>query len=251
MSAHGCSVNFGLDCDMSVANCLLSMYVGCGSVELARKLFDGMSKKGLITWQAMISGYSQNGLANEVLDLYREMEIIGREVEEQMALGGFGSNPFLQNSLTNMYARCGNLLKARALFEDMPYKSIITWTAIIGGYGLHGHGETAVDLFDKMIKTGIRPDGAVFPGVEHYACIIDLLGRAGRFDQAKELIGSMKIKPDGAVWGALLGACKIHKNVDLAKLTFEKVIELEPANIGYHVLISNLYADVEDMDGVS
>ncbi|KAK6942599.1 Pentatricopeptide repeat [Dillenia turbinata] len=156
MSVHGCSVKFGLDYDMSVANCLLSMYVRCGSVELARKLFDGMSDKGLITWNAMISGYAQNGLANEVLDLYREMKVcgvcpdevtllgvlsscahlgaqsIGREVEERMALGGFGSNPFLQNSLINMYARCGNLLKARALFDDMPAKSIITWTAIIG-----------------------------------------------------------------------------------------------------------------------
>ncbi|ONH96049.1 hypothetical protein PRUPE_7G104400 [Prunus persica] len=304
MCLHGCSVKCGFDVDLSVTNCLLTMYVKCGSVDHARKLFDTMPEKGLITWNAMISGYSQNGLATHVLNLYKEMEScgvspdpvtlvgvlsscthigahgVGREVERRIESCGFGSNPYLNNALVNMYARCGNLVKAHAIFDAMPEKSLVSWTAIIGGYGLHGHGEIASELFNKMIMTGIRPDKAVFvtilsacshagltdkgleyfaamekrcglqPGPEHYSCMVDLLGRAGRLQEAKELIESMPVKPDGAVWGALLGACKIHKNVEIAELAFEHVIELEPTNIGYYVLLSNIYSDAKNLEGV-
>lgn len=301
---HAFGVRFGLDGDLSVGNCLLTMYARCGSVDLARKFFEGMPEKGLITWNAMISGYAQNGLAGQVLDLYRKMEIIGivpdpvtlvgvlsscahlgahtvgSAVEQRIELSGFGLNPFLKNALINMYARCGNLVKARTIFDGMPEKNIISWTAIICGYGMHGQGELAVQLFDEMIGLGEMPDGAAFvsvlsacshagltekglryftvmereygllPGPEHYSCVVDLLGRAGRLEEARKLIGSMSVKPDGAVWGALLGACKIHRNVELAELAFEKVIELEPTNIGYYVLLSNIYAMAENMEGI-
>lgn len=304
MCFHCCCLKSGLDVDFSVRNCLLTMYVKCGSVEDARSLFDAMPEKGLITWNAMISGYAQNGFATEVLDLYREMKLIGvhpdpvtlvgvlsscthlgahgfgREVERQIQLCGFDLNPFLKNSLINMYARCGNLVKAHEIFDSMPEKSIVSWTGVIGGYGVHGHGEIALQLFEEMIKTGIRPDKTVFvsvlsacshsgmtdkgleylsamqhkyglqPGPEHYSCVVDLLGRAGRLKEAEDLIRLMPIRPDGAVWGALLNACKIHKNVKLAELAFEKVIELEPANIGYYVLLSNIYSEAENLEGV-
>ncbi|WOG98301.1 hypothetical protein DCAR_0417642 [Daucus carota subsp. sativus] len=304
MSLHCLNVKCGLDGDMSVGNCLLTMYVRCGSVWSGRKFFDEMPEKGLISWNAMISGYAQNGHANLVLDLYREMELkgvspdpvtlvavlsscanlgaseVGMEVEQKIKRRGFGSNQFLQNALVNMYARCGNLVKAQAIFDDMPEKNLVSWTAIIGGYGIHGHGDDAVKLFDQMIDAGIRPDKTVFvsvlsacshagltkrgleyfdsmekkyrlqPGSEHYSCVVDLLGRAGRLKEAQELIESMSGKPDGAVWGALLGACKIHRNVELAELAFERVIELEPTNIGYYVLLSNLYSETKYTEGI-
>lgn len=304
MCLHGCCVKFGLDTHNSVANCLLTMYVKCGAVHFALELFNLMPEKGLITWNAMISGYAQNGLATHVLDLYHKMELsgihpdavtlvgvlsscahlgahrVGREVEQRIQCSEFGSNPFLSNALINMYARCGNLAKARAIFDHMPEKSLFSWTAIIGGYGMHGHGEIAVQLFNEMIRTGIRPDRAVFvsvlsacshagltdkgmdyfaamemnyrlqPGPEHYSCVVDLLGRAGRLNEAKDLIESMQVKPDGPVWGALLGACKIHKNIQLAELAFARVIELEPMNIGYYVLLSNMYREAENLEGV-
>lgn len=304
MCLHGCCVKFGFDGDSSVENCLLTMYVKCGEVAHARRVFDKMRERNLIAWNAMISGYAQNGLARHVLDLYWEMKSInmrpdhvtllgvlsscaclgaqriGSEVERQIELCGFGCNPFLTNALINMYARCGNLMRARSIFDRMTEKSVISWTAMIGGYGIHGHGEIATDLFDEMVKSGIRPDGTAFvsvlsacshagltdeglkyfdemetkyglrPGPEHYSCLVDLLGRAGRLKEAMDLINSMKVKPDGAVWGALLGACKIHKNVELAELAFERVIELEPTNIGYYVLLSNLYSDAKNLEGV-
>lgn len=304
MSLHCFSVKCRLDTDLSVGNCLVTMYVKCGSVEIARKLFDTMPEKGLITWNAMISGYAQNGLATHVLDLYRDMESsslqpdpvtlvgvlsscanlgaqkFGNAVEQKIESSDFGFNPFLKNSLINMHARCGNLVRARAIFDSMSEKNLVSWTAIIGGYGMHGQGEIAVQLFDEMVRSGIKPDGAVFvsvlsacshagltdkgldyftamernyglqPGCEHYSCVVDLLGRAGRLKEARVLIESMPVEPDGAVWGALLGACKIHKNVELAELAFDRVIELEPTNIGYHVLLSNIYSEVENSEGI-
>ncbi|KAF5186607.1 Pentatricopeptide repeat-containing protein [Thalictrum thalictroides] len=304
-SLHGCIVKCGLDQEPNVGNCLLTMYVRYGSIDLARKLFNSMPRKELISWNAMISGYAQNGFASNVLDLYKEMvssgidpdpvtlvsvlsscshlgaHSIGCDIERRIACAGFGLNTYLRNALINMYARCGNLNRARKLFDEMHDKNIISWTAIIVGYGMHGHGEIAVQLFDQMLLDGIRPDGAAFvsvlsacshaglsdkgqeyfvgmernyginPGLEHYACIVDLLGRAGRLEEARELIASMPVEPDGAVWGALLGACKIHKNVELAELAFEHVVQLEPTNVGYYVLLSNIYSEAENLEGIA
>jgi pentatricopeptide repeat protein len=304
---HACGFKFGFDSDLSVGNSFMTMYVKCGEVEYARQLFDEMPVKDLITWNAMISGYAQNGHARRVLEIYREMKKmngvnpdpvtllgvlcscanlgaqgIGREVEREIDRFGFRSNSFLTNALVNMYARCGNLVRAREVFDcmDEKSKSVVSWTAIIGGYGIHGEGETAVELFDVMVRSGVRPDRTVFvsvlsacshagltekglqyfdemqrkyglqPGPEHYSCMVDLLGRAGRLKEAMDLIDSMKVKPDGAVWGALLGACKIHRNVELAEVAFQHVIELEPTNIGYYVLLSNVYSDAKNLEGV-
>ncbi|KAL2509965.1 putative pentatricopeptide repeat-containing protein [Forsythia ovata] len=304
MSLHCLTVKCGLNSDLAVANCFLTMYVRCGSVELARKLFDEIPRKGLITWNAMVSGYAQNGLGTEVLNLYRDMELLGMqpdavtfvgvlsscanlgaqkvgiEVEEKIEHYGLGCNRFLKNALINMYARCGNLARARSIFDKMPEKNLVSWTAIISGYGMHGHGEIAVELFDDMIREGIQPDETVFvsvlsacshagltkrgidyfdsieqdyglkSGSEHYSCVVDLLGRAGQLQEAYKLIKSMPMEPDGPVWGALLGACKIHKNVKLAEVAFTKVVELEPTNIGYYVLLSNIYTEADDLAGV-
>ncbi|TKY53105.1 putative pentatricopeptide repeat-containing protein [Spatholobus suberectus] len=301
---HGCVVRFGFGADLAVENSLVTMYVKCGEVELARRVFDEMPVRDLITWNAMISGYAQNGHARSVLEVYGGMKLsgvsadavtllgvlsacanlgaqgIGCEVEREIERCGFGQNPFLRNALVNMYARCGNLTRAREVFDCLGEKSVVSWTAIIGGYGIHGRGEVAVDLFDEMVESGVRPDETVFvsvlsacshagltdrgleyfeememkyslqPGPEHYSCVVDLLGRAGRLEEAVDLIRSMKVKPDGAVWGALLGACKIHKNVELAELAFQHVVELEPTNIGYYVLLSNIYIDDNNLEGV-
>ncbi|KAG6433911.1 hypothetical protein SASPL_105530 [Salvia splendens] len=304
-SLHCLVMKLGFTSHHDVANCFLSMYSRCESIESSRRLFDEIPERSLITWNAMISGYSQNGLCAEVLDLFRDMQCsgvppdevtlvgvlsscanlgeqrIGLEVEEMIKVRGFESNPFLRNSLISMYARCGNLVRARTNFDAMADKTLVSWTAIIGGYGMHGQGEVAVELFDQMIKEGNRPDKTVFvcvltacshagltekglgyfysmqevyrlsPLSVHYSCVVDLLGRAGRLGEALNLIESMPLQPDGPVWGALLGACKIHKNVELAELAFNKVVELEPTNIGYYVLQSNIYSEAGDMEGVA
>ncbi|CAL9161218.1 unnamed protein product [Musa hybrid cultivar] len=306
---HGVAFRAALASVSSVSNCLLSCYSRVGAVDFARQLFDEMPdhRKDLISWNAMISCYAQNGLAHQVLDLFDTMEhsasvepdavtligvlsscaylgarSIGRKIENYISQKpSFDSNTHLKNALISLHVRCGDLARARKIFDEMPQRTIVSWTAMIAGYGMHGHGEEALRLFDKMIEVGIRPDGiamvsvlsacshggladkgmwyfssmktayGVVPSREHYACVVDLLGRAGQLKEAWELIESMPVEPDGPIWGALLGACKIHKNVELAELAFEHVIELEPTNVGYYVLLSNIYSDAGRLDGVA
>ncbi|XP_010552432.1 PREDICTED: putative pentatricopeptide repeat-containing protein At3g11460, partial [Tarenaya hassleriana] len=305
MSLHGQCLKDGIDAELAVQNSFITMYMKSGSVDLGRKLFEEIPVKGLVSWNAMISGYAQNGFASHVLELYEKMKSsgvrpdpvtlvgvlsacaylgarsIGQEVELLIEANGFVSNVFLCNTLINMHARCGNLAKARAFFDRIPIKNIVSWTGMIGGYGMHGLGEKGLELFDEMVRSGLRPDGTVFvmvlsacshsgltergldyftamereyklePGPEHYSCVVDLLGRAGQLDEARELIESMPIEPDSTVWGSLLGACKIHRNVDMAELAFERVIQIEPTNVGYYVLMSNIYSDTKNVEGVS
>nr|UPT48940.1 pentatricopeptide repeat protein AaPPR1125 [Agave angustifolia] len=170
-----------------------------------------------------------------------------------------------------MHARCGDLTKASAIFNGMQEKTLVSWTVIIASYGAHGYGGTALELFEQMLAADIQPDGVVMvsvlsacshsgltdkgleyfskmeksfgiqQGPEHYACMLDLLGRAGRLEEAWELIRSMPVAPDGGVWGALLGACKIHKNVELGRLAFDCLVELEPTKMWVTMCCSRVY----------
>uniref|UniRef100_J3L5A5 DYW domain-containing protein n=2 Tax=Oryza brachyantha TaxID=4533 RepID=J3L5A5_ORYBR len=208
---------------------------------------------------------------------------IGLDVERDVRerLPGFRANVQLCNALINFHARCGSLPQARQLFDEMPKRSIVSWTALIAGYGMHGHGDVAVSLFEAMVSEGIQPDNVAMvgllsacshagmhsegrkyfsamesayhlrPTLEHYTCMVDLLGRAGHLDEARDLISSMPMLADGAVWGALLGACKIHKDVEMGEEAFERVVNLEPTNVGYYVLMANIYTDTGQLDGVA
>jgi pentatricopeptide repeat protein len=283
---HALAARAGLAAETAVANCLISVYARRGAA-LARQVFEEMplASRDLVSWNAVISAHAQNGLAVDALDLYGRMcgpdgngvepdavtlvgvlsscahlgaRSVGLGVERYMheRLPGFRTNLQLCNSLINFHARCGSLPRAQQLFNEMPRKSIISWTALITGYGMHGHGDVAVNLFQMMVSKGIRPDNVAMvgllsacshaglydegrkyfsamesayqlrPTLEHYTCIIDLLGRAGRLEEARELISSMPMAADGAVWGALLGACKIHKNVEIGEEAFKHVIKL-------------------------
>lgn len=299
----------GRESDVSVANCLISCYGKCGEVECAREVFDEMCerRRDIVSYNAMVSCYAQNGLADKVLELYDEIRVSGRvrvdavtlvsvlsacanlgaralghEIERDISGDrSFNSNLFLKNALINMHARCGDLNRACEIFDCMQEKTLVSWTAIISGYGAHGHGRKGLEFFERMLSNGIKPDGVLMVSVlsacshsgltdkgleyfekmesdfgikrgpEHYACVVDLLGRAGRLDKAWELIRSMQIEPDGGVWGALLGACKIHKNVELGRLAFDHLVEIEPTNVGYYVLLSNIYLDAGKLDDVA
>uniref|UniRef100_A0A0D9V770 DYW domain-containing protein n=1 Tax=Leersia perrieri TaxID=77586 RepID=A0A0D9V770_9ORYZ len=308
---HALAVRSGLAASNSVANCLISVYAR-GGAALARKVFDGMpaASRDLVSWNAVLSAHAQNGLAVEALELYRRMRgpegagvepdavtlvgvlsscahlgarCVGLDVERYVweRLPGFRANVQLCNALINFHARCGGLPRAQQLFDEMPERSIVSWTALITAYGMHGHGHFAINLFEAMVSSGIRPDNVAMvgllsacshagmhkegrnyfsamettyhlrPTLEHYTCMVDLLGRAGLLDEAQDLIASMPMAADGAVWGALLGACKIHKNVEMGEEAFERIVEIEPNNVGYYVLMANIYTDAGNLDGVA
>ncbi|KAF5447795.1 hypothetical protein F2P56_033317 [Juglans regia] len=186
----------------------------------------------------------------------------------------FGFNLSLANAFIMMYARCGSMQSAKNIFETLPRRNIIAWNAMINGYRMHGRGYDAIHSFLQMLEDGYTPNGATFlsvisacshsgfiekglelfhsmvqdfkiePELVHYGCVVDLLGRGGRLDEAREFIESMPIKPDASVWRALLSACRVNSDIKLAENIFEKLIELEPMNPGNYILLSNIYAAV-------
>ncbi|KAK7386588.1 hypothetical protein VNO78_26921 [Psophocarpus tetragonolobus] len=187
---------------------------------------------------------------------------------------GYVGNLFVGNALIDMYAKCGLVESALHVFNGLDVKDIITWNTIINGLAMHGHGADALSLFEWMKRAGERPDGVTFvgilsacthmglvrdgflhfqsmvddysivPQIEHYGCMVDLLGRAGLIDQAVDFVRKMPLKPDAVIWAALLGACRMYKNVEIAELALQQLIELEPNNPANFVMLSNVYKDL-------
>ncbi|XP_057487774.1 pentatricopeptide repeat-containing protein At4g30700-like isoform X1 [Actinidia eriantha] len=295
-SIHCFCLKSGMVLNPSVSTAVTTVYSRLCEIESARKLFDDSPEKSLVSWNAMISGYAQNGQTEMAISLFREMQdleihpnpvtvtsilsacaqlgalSLGRWVHDLINKEGFESNIFVSTALIDMYAKCGSIAKARRLFDTMQEKNVVTWNAMICSYGLHGRGHEALNLFTKMVDSGISPTGVTFlsvlyacshsglvnggeeifhsmvhdhgfePLAEHYACMVDLLGRAGKLEKALEFIYKMPIAPGPAVWGALLGACMIHKDTNLAQMASDKLFELDPENVGYYVLLSNIYS---------
>ncbi|XP_030550021.2 pentatricopeptide repeat-containing protein At1g08070, chloroplastic [Rhodamnia argentea] len=187
----------------------------------------------------------------------------------------------LFTSLIDMYAKCGNMKAAEQVFNGMDSKSLSSWNAMISGLAIHGEVEKALGLFSRMVNEGLRPDDITFVGVlsacnhagsfelgrsyfssmiqdykitpklQHYGCVVDLLGRNGLFDEVEALIETMNVKPDGAIWGSLLEACRAHGQVELGEIFAQHLFELEPDNPGAYVLLSNIYAKAGRWDDVA
>eukprot|EP01018_Ginkgo_biloba_P039032 Gb_40503 [translate_table: standard] len=204
----------------------------------------------------------------------------GKEVHNYILRHGFESDIFMGNALIDMYAKCGSIENAHLIFDKMSQRNFVSWTTMIMGYAMHGQGECALKLFLQMQQAGLRPDHITFigvlsacshaglvaegcryfdlmsrdygitPSMEHHACMVDLLGRAGRLDEAHDFINKMPVEPNASVWGALLGACRVHGNTELGKLVAEHLFKLEPKNAGYYVLLSNIYAAAGRWDDV-
>ncbi|KAK5773464.1 pentatricopeptide repeat-containing protein At5g59600 [Gossypium arboreum] len=198
----------------------------------------------------------------------------GKEVHGYATVIGVVDDVYVKSALVDMYAKGGFISEARTLFYKMSETSIVTWNSMIFGYSNHGYCEEAIQLFEQMEKEGKKPDYMTFiavlsacshaglvelgkslfnsiqekyeisPRVEHYACLVDLLGRAGKLNEAYDVIKTMPMEPDLFVWGALLGACRNHENIDLAELAAKHLRELEPGSKGNNLLLANLYADI-------
>ncbi|KAL2339790.1 hypothetical protein Fmac_007730 [Flemingia macrophylla] len=180
-------------------------------------------------------------------------------------------NPCVLSSLVTMYGKCGSLSDAYRVFGEAKDRNVVCWTAMIAVFHQHGCGNEAIELFEEMLREGVVPEYITFvsvlsacshtgkvddgfryfnsmanvhciePGLEHYSCMVDLLGRVGRLEEAWRFIESMPVKPDSSVWGALLGACGKHGNVEMGEEVAERLFKLEPDNPGNYVLLSNIY----------
>ncbi|KAK3421257.1 hypothetical protein EUGRSUZ_G01917 [Eucalyptus grandis] len=287
----------GLDSDLSVLHAAMVMYARCGRIDVARALFDGIHEKDLVCWSSMIEAYAKADMPLKALDLFRELLCLciypdaitllsvlraclelgsflqACTVHAMIIRRFFESHVELNTCMVDLYAKCGNLEHARKFFDRMPEKNLISWSAMISGYAMHGHGREVLHLFDQM-KFSVKPDHIVFVSVlsacshsgllnegwecfesmsrdfgvtpihEHYACMVDLLGRAGHLDEAVDFIEKMPIEPDAGVWGALLGACRIHRDVERAEKAAKFLFELDPENSGRYAVFSNIYASL-------
>eukprot|EP00268_Persea_americana_P023651 TRINITY_DN23192_c2_g1_i1.p1 TRINITY_DN23192_c2_g1~~TRINITY_DN23192_c2_g1_i1.p1 ORF type:complete len:539 (-),score=99.15 TRINITY_DN23192_c2_g1_i1:932-2548(-) len=199
---------------------------------------------------------------------------VGKWVHVYSKSNGFKENVYVGNALIDMYAKCGSIESSIDVFNDMNFRDLITWNSMIGGLAMHGRGTDALNVFDRMKKDGQTPDGITFigvlcacthmglvkdgfsyfqsmidhysivPQIEHYGCMVDLLGRAGLLFEAVDFVRKMPIKADCVIWSALLGACRIYKNVRLGELAVQELIRLEPTNVANYVVLSNLYGSV-------
>ncbi|RYR02306.1 hypothetical protein Ahy_B06g081119 isoform A [Arachis hypogaea] len=242
---HTHFIKSGFEPDVFAATALLDMYAKLGSLKMARHVFDEMAVRGVPSWNAMIAGYARFG------DMERALEF---------------------NAVLEMYAKCGKIDVAWRVFDEIgSLRNLCSWNSMIMGLAVHGQCCKALELYDQMLREGTSPDDVTFvglllacthdgmvakgryifksmttdfhivPKLQHYGCIVDLLGRAGQLQEAYSVIQSMPMKPDSVIWGALLGACSFH----------ESLFALEPWNPGNYVILSNIYASAGHWDGVS
>ncbi|KAK1285057.1 Pentatricopeptide repeat-containing protein [Acorus calamus] len=187
----------------------------------------------------------------------------------------------LGSALIDMYSKCGSIEKAVQVFGDLPKANAVTWNTLIGGLAMHGRAKDAIKCFKAMERSGIIPSDVTFigvlnacshgglvnegcayfdrmvreynlkPRIEHYGCMVDMLGRAGLLEEAEELLSSMPMQPDDAILKALLWACRVHCEVELGKRISKRLMELAPREGGCYVLLSNMYASIGDWESVA
>ncbi|KAL4570518.1 hypothetical protein LXL04_026174 [Taraxacum kok-saghyz] len=287
-------------------NCLIDGYAKIGDIVFARKFFDWMPCKNTISWNTLLALYTRSKNHNECLKLFDDMleeqdmkpneatlmsvltacAHVGR-LDRGVELHSYIKNNknivvdvLLSTALLTMYAKCGAMDLAHQVFDEMPERTIVSWNSMIVGYGMQGHGEKALQMFQDLEKSDIVPNDATFvcvlsacthaglvlegwwyfdlmqrvymiePKVEHYGCMVDLLSRAGLMKDSEEMIKNMSMEKGPALWGALLSACRTHSNLELGEMVAKRLIELEPSDVGPYVLLSNIYASCERWDDV-
>ncbi|XP_057956163.1 pentatricopeptide repeat-containing protein At1g08070, chloroplastic-like [Malania oleifera] len=206
---------------------------------------------------------------------------IGRWLHSYIDRNKLEWNIVVGTALVDMYSKCGDLESAEYIFNKMLDRDVVAWNAMIMGFSMNGQSKSALEFFYRMRKEAVDPNDVTILGVlcacthaglvdegqkcfdsmphelgltpklEHYGCMVDLLGRAGLLNEAYELIQTMPLVPHIGVWGALLGACKIHGNVELAESAIEKLIQLDHEDGGYLAIMSNIYANAGRWDDVA
>ncbi|KAK0597492.1 hypothetical protein LWI29_025859 [Acer saccharum] len=286
-----------------VANTLVDMYSKCKSIDKALEVFHQIPVKNVISWTAIIVGLRLNNRCFEALFFFRKMKLnlkpnsvtlvsvlsacsrigalmCGKEIHAHALRTGVGFDGFLPNALLDMYVRCGRIEPAWNQFYSNK-RDVSAWNILLTGYAERGQGGQAVEFFNRMVDSKVKPDEVTFiallcacsrsgmvtegleyfssmqqkylitPNLKHYACIVDLLGRAGKLEEAYEFIQKIPMKPDAAIWGALLNACRIHQSVELGELAAEHIFETETRHVGYYVLLCNLYVGSGKWDEVA
>ncbi|ESR60069.1 hypothetical protein CICLE_v10017576mg [Citrus x clementina] len=263
---HCYVVKGGFEQDLVVGSSLAHMYMKSGTLVEGEKVIRLMHVCNVIAWNTLIAGKAQNGLAEDVLDQYNLMRMVGfrpdkitfvsvisscselatigqgQQIHAEVAKAGASLDVGVISSLISLYSRCGCLDDSVKAFLECEYSDVVLWSSMIAAYGFHGKGEEAINLFDLLYACshcGLKEKGmelfdlmvkkyGLKPRLEHYTCVVDLLGRCGCLDKAEALIRNMPVKADTIIWKTLLSACKTHKRTDMAGRIAEEIPRLNP-----------------------
>ncbi|XP_075674186.1 pentatricopeptide repeat-containing protein At2g03880, mitochondrial [Castanea sativa] len=258
--------------DLVVWNSIIGGFAQNSDGDEALNLYKRMKRAGFPPDQSTLTSVLRACTGLALLELGRQVHVHVIKFDQDL---------ILNNALLDMYCKCGSLKDANFVFTRMLEKDVISWSTMIAGLAQNGFSREALNLFQSMKNYGAKPNyitilGVLFacshaglvedgwyyfqsmkklfgidPGREHYGCIIDLLGRAGKLDQAIKLIHEMGFEPDAVTWRALLGACRVHRNVDLAIFAAKQILKLDPEDAGTYILLSNIYANSQRWDEVA
>lgn len=254
------------DKDIVAWSAMLASYAQAGDFEGAAKLFTEMARNGVRPNEFTLSSAVDSCASSTApADQGKQFHALSIKLRYDGTL-------CVSSALITMYARRGNIENAQGVFERQKVRDQVSWNAMLMGYAQHGYGRKAVELFKEMEERGIELDRISFigvitacthtglveegkmyfksivenyhlrPTVEHYACIVDLLSRAGKLKEAMTMINEMPFPATATMWRTLLGACRLHRNIELGEFAAEKLISLEPSHSAAYVLLSNIYA---------
>ncbi|KAL3643133.1 hypothetical protein CASFOL_013948 [Castilleja foliolosa] len=293
---HGYIIQFGLGSHKFLNGSLIDAYVKCGDLDSATQVYNHMQNKDLVSCTSLIKGYALEGTnCTSALRLFNEVQkytaidaillcsminicaktaslSLGRQLHAIALKNQNRHDLAICNALIDMYSKSGALEDAKRIFAEMEGKNVISWTSLIAGYGKHGYGHEAYELYIRMRDEGLKPNDVTFlsllfacshngltiqgwecfsdmvieynilPRPEHYTCLVDLLGRAGRLEEAYDLMCRVSADSDVSLLGALLGACSTYGYVNLGEIVARRLFKLEPDNLANYVVLSGIYA---------
>ncbi|XP_039141791.1 putative pentatricopeptide repeat-containing protein At1g68930 [Dioscorea cayenensis subsp. rotundata] len=293
---HAFIIRTCYDDNIFVGSALVDMYSKCRFLRSAEIVFSQMPHKNIVSWTAMIVGYGQNGYSEEAVRIFCEMQRNGVDPDDftlgsvisscanlasleegaqfhcQAIVSGLISFITVSNAIVTLYGKCGSIEESHQLFNEMLIRDQVSWTALVSGYAQFGKAKETIELFERMLDHGVKPDGVTFIGVlsacsragllekgrsyfksmvddhgivpmaDHYTCMIDLFSRSGKLKDAENFIKEMPCRPDAIGWATLLSSCRVHKNMEIGKWAAESLLQLDPQNPASYVLLSSMHA---------
>ncbi|KAI8525072.1 hypothetical protein RHMOL_Rhmol13G0199400 [Rhododendron molle] len=304
-SIHAYMLRQRMPFDITAQNSLMTMYVKCNRLVQSHIVFDTMEGRDVVSWNAIVAGYAQNGNLYQSLSFFNEMRRTlqqpdsltvvsllqacasigalhqGKWVHNFVIRSFLGSCNMIDSALVDMYCKCGDLDTARKCFDRISYHDLVPWSAMIAGYGSHGKGDMALEIYNQFLLTGLEPNHVIFlsvlsacnhnglvnqglnlfysmredfwvePKLEHLSCIVDLLSRAGRVEQAYDFYKEMFPEPEIGVLGILLDACRMSGSLELGNIIARDICMAKPTDARNYLQVAQSYASVERWDGVS